>query len=78
MRFTYHGKSRLVEPQCYGVGAEGIELLRVDRLHGGTEREQLFDAAKISELVVLDETFQVPGPNYKRGDWPMREIYCQR
>ena len=77
LRFTYNGKPRLVEPQCYGVGMKGTALLRVHQLQGGSEREPLFDVAKISDLVVLDETFQAPGPNYKRDDSAMREIYCQ-
>lgn len=28
LRFTYHGRQRLVEPQCYGIGTNGTELLR--------------------------------------------------
>ena len=64
LRFTYNGKPRLVEPQCYGVGTKGTELLRVHQLRGGTEREPLFDVARIGEIVVLDDTFQAPGPQH--------------
>jgi len=77
LRFTYNGKPRLVEPQCYGIGTKGTELLRVHQLRGGSEREPLFTVAKIGELEVLDEVFSEPGPNYKRNDSAMREIYCQ-
>lgn len=77
LRFSYHGKSRLVEPQCYGVGAKGTRLLRAHQLLGGVQREPLFDVAKIEGLVTLDETFAAPGPNYKRSDSAMATIFCQ-
>jgi len=78
LRLTYNGKPRFLEPQCYGVGTKGAELLRVCQLRGGTEREPLFDVARISEIVVIDDTFQAPGPQYKHGDSAVREIYCQQ
>jgi predicted DNA-binding transcriptional regulator YafY len=77
LRFTYHGTSRLVEPQCHGVGHRGTELLRAHQIEGGTQAEPLFDVAKIDDLEVLDDRFQKPGPNYKRNDSAMREIFAQ-
>ena len=77
LAFTYHGKRRLVEPQCHGVGTRGTELLRAHQLEGGTQREPLFDVAQIEDLVLLDETFTRPGPNYKRNDSAMKLIYAQ-
>ena len=77
MRFSYHGRIRLVEPQCYGVGHKGTELLRAHQIQGGTQREPLFDVSKIDDLVLLDEVFTRPGPNYKRDDSAMKTIYCQ-
>lgn len=77
LRFLYNGKSRLVEPQCYGIGVRGTELLRVHQLAGGTQREPLFDVARIVDLEVLAETFQRPGPNYKRGDSAMKTIFAE-
>jgi hypothetical protein len=76
LSFTYNGKTRLVEPQCYGIGTKGTELLRVHQLQGGTEREPLFDVSKIKELEVSD-TFSKPGPNYKRNDSAMKIIFAQ-
>ena len=75
LRFRYNGKARRVEPQCYGVGHKGTELLRAHQLEGGTQREPLFDVAKIEDLVVLDEVFSKPGPNYTKGDSAMKEIF---
>ncbi len=77
LRFEYNGKTRVVEPQCYGIGTKGTELLRVHQLEGGAQPEPLFDVAKIKDLVVLDETFVSPGPNYKRNDSAMARIFCQ-
>jgi hypothetical protein len=77
LRFLYHGKVRLAEPQCYGIGARGTELLRVHQLQGGQQREPLFDVSKIAELEVLSETFDRPGPNYTRGDSAMQTIFAQ-
>jgi hypothetical protein len=77
LRFVYNGKPRLVEPQCYGIGTRGTELLRGHQLEGGTQREPLFDVAKIENLFVLDETFTRPGPNYTKNDSAMQRIHAQ-
>lgn len=77
LRFVYHGTTRLVEPQCHGIGHRGTELLRAHQLEGGTQAEPLFDVSKISGLELLDEHFDKPGPNYKRDDSAMREIFGQ-
>ena len=77
LRFTYNGRTRIVEPQCYGVGMRGTELLRGHQIEGGAQREPLFDVAKISALTPLNVHFMQPGPNYKKNDSAMRTIYCQ-
>jgi hypothetical protein len=77
LRFLYNGRVRIVEPQCYGTGTKGTELLRVHQLQGGDQREPLFDVSKFKDLVMLDETFTKPGPNYKKGDSAMKTIFAQ-
>jgi len=77
LRFLYNGKRRLVEPQCYGIGARGTELLRAHQLQGGQQREPLFDVSKIVELELLNEKFDRPGPNYKKNDSAMTTILAQ-
>ncbi len=74
--FIYNNKRRIAEPQCYGIGTKGTELLRVHQLEGGSEREPLFDVSKMQELQTLD-TFSKPGPNYKRNDSAMQIIFAQ-
>jgi len=51
--------------------------LRVHQLQGGSQREPLFDVAKIRDLTALDEFFVLPGPNYKRDDSAMKVIFAQ-
>ena len=77
LRFVYNRKARLVEPQCYGIGTKGTELLRVHQLRGGRQREPLFDVARISGLEVLDQVFERPGPSYKKDDSAMKTIFAQ-
>lgn len=77
LHFLYNGRARLVEPQCYGIGTKGTELLRVHQLQGGREREPLFDVSKISDLELLDEVFHRAGPNYKKDDSAMKTIFAQ-
>lgn len=77
LRLLYNGKERLVEPQCYGIGTKGTELLRVHQLKGGQEQEPLFTVSKIERLEVLAEAFERPGPHYRRGDSAMKVIFAQ-
>ena len=77
LAFVYAGKLRRVEPQCYGIGRQRTRLLRAHQLSEGSNAEPLFDLAKASAFAVLDETFTAPGPNYKRNDSAMVEIFAQ-
>jgi predicted DNA-binding transcriptional regulator YafY len=75
--FSYNGRTRICEPQCYGIGNKGTELLRAHQIEGGTQREPLFDVSKMQELTLLDRHFTRPGPNYKRDDSAMQTIFAQ-
>ena len=77
LSFTYNGRPRILEPQCLGVGAKGNELLRGHQISGGMEAEPLFTVAKMSDVVVLDDRFSRPGPNYKKGDSAMTTIFAE-
>jgi hypothetical protein len=43
LSFAYNGKPRIVEPQCYGIGERGTELLRAYQPQGDGHPERLFD-----------------------------------
>jgi hypothetical protein len=75
--FTYNNKRRVVEPQCYGLGHTGTELLRAHQLTGGSQKEPLFDVSKLVNLQTLEERFDRPGPHYKQGDSAMSFIFAQ-
>lgn len=77
MRFIYHDRLRITEPQCYGVSSTGKEVVRVYQISGGAQREPLFEVAKMENLSLINEYFTEPGPNYKRDDSAMKEIFCQ-
>ena len=77
LRFSYNERIRLVEPQCYGIGTKGTELLRAHQIRGGPQPEPLFDVSKMTDIVLLDEVFTRPGPNYKKNDSAMKTIFCQ-
>lgn len=77
LSFDYNGKERLVEPQCYGFGRRGTELLRAHQIKGGEQREPLFDVRKMTNLRLLDDSFSASGPNYKKNDSAMAVIFAQ-
>ena len=77
LSFDYNGKPRLVEPQCYGIGRRGTELLRAHQLQGGEQREPLFDIDKMQNLRLLDDSFSAPGPHYKKNDSAMVVIFAE-
>ncbi len=76
IRFVYNGTVRVVEPQCHGIGTKGTELLRAHIVHARMPAA-LFDLAKATDLVVLDETFDRPGPGYVKDDSAMATIFAQ-
>lgn len=77
VQFIYNSKIRIAEPQCCGLGNRNNELARFHLIEGGSRPEQLFELSAIESLKVLDEHFTEPGPNYKRDDSAMKQIYCQ-
>jgi predicted DNA-binding transcriptional regulator YafY len=75
LRFTYHGKERIVEPQDYGI-QKGTANLFTYQIAGESSSSRLPDWRKfavlsMSSLELLDETF--PGsrsvPSQKHQEW---------
>lgn len=74
----YNGKMRVVEPQCYGRGNKGTELLRGYQVKGDpVKTNKLYDLSKATSIQVLPENFSVPGPGYNKGDVAMKIIFCE-
>ena len=81
IQFGYEPGIRLVDPYAYGVGDGGRELLRAYQVSGDSfSREEgwkLFHVEEMSDLVVLDDTFDEPKMGYMRNDPSMTMIYCE-
>jgi hypothetical protein len=75
--FIYHEKERIGEPQCCGISTADHEAVRMYLIKGGSRPEQLFNVSQIKSLEILQEHFSKPGPNYKKNDSAMKEVYCQ-
>jgi len=79
--FDYDGYPRIVEPHCHGVSSKGKEVMRGFQTSGGSESGEfygwkLFDVAKISDLRILDETFDENRPYYNPNDSAMQQVCC--
>jgi hypothetical protein len=75
--FEYNGRARVVEPQCYGVGSKGTELLRALQVQDRETKEALFDVAKMHDLCILDRRFVDPGQHYRPNDSAMVTVFAQ-
>jgi hypothetical protein len=73
----YSEKERIVEPQCYGISTRDKEVLRAFQIGGESYEEKLFEVNKIQFFTVLNEGFNSPGPNYRKGDSAMKTIFCE-
>jgi len=85
VRLWYNGGFRVLEPHAYGQGRKGHDLLRAYQTEGHSESGQpvgwklLIASGKdgLSELIMLDESFPGPRPEYRRNDKAMVKIYAQ-
>ncbi len=80
IRLDYDGKSRTVEPHCYGITTKGNEAIRVYQIDGysssGIMGWKLYDLSKVDDIEVLDQIFEVRD-NYKKGDKGMSRIFIE-
>ena len=81
LRFQYDGGERVVEPHCYGQTTKGNEAIRAFQVRGysstGTLGWRIFKLTKATSMEVLDEVFDNPRSDYKRGDEGMSVIYAE-
>lgn len=80
MAFQYEGRSRIVEPHCYGLTVKRNEVLRAYQIDGfsssGKMGWKLFSLSKISYIKILENNFTVrEGEGYKKGDRGIYLIY---
>jgi hypothetical protein len=80
LQFVYNGEERVVEPQAYGIGLSGREVLRARQIGGGSQSGQfliakLFDVEKISGLKETGEHFRQALPQHNPKDSAMRKVF---
>ena len=81
IEFVYDGGRRVVEPHCFGKNFKGNEIVRAFQVDGysstGKMGWKLYDIAKVSSLLLLDDVFLNPRLDYVKGDKGMTIIYCE-
>ena len=81
VEFFYNGGNRIVEPHCHGITTAGNEALRAYQVDGYSESGKMgwkmFDLGNASNIQILDEPFDGPRDDYKKGDRGMSKIYCE-
>ena len=81
LRFSYDGGERVVEPHCYGQTTKGNEAIRAFQVRGysstGTLGWKMFKLSEATSIEVLEEVFEYPRSDYKRGDKGMSKIYAE-
>jgi hypothetical protein len=82
LEFEYDGHYRLVESHTYGTFKTGKDTLVAYQIDGTSERGNVpdwrpFTVSKITNLVLLEDSFTGTRNGYKRGDSRMDEIYAE-
>lgn len=81
LRFHYDGGVRVVEPHCYGQTTKGNEAIRAFQVRGhsstGTLGWKMFKLSEATSMEVLEEVFENPRSDFKRGDKGMSVIYAE-
>lgn len=81
IEFHYDGHYRKVEPYCHGQSKKGKDALRGYQVAGGSNSRsvpfwRLFTIAKMSDLVLTDESFTGNRPQYNPNDKALAPIHC--
>lgn len=77
LSFTYDGTPRLVEPHAHGEDHDGDTSLRAFQVRGTGTGWRMFHIDKMIGLLVSQQSFSGPRPDYKRNDKDLAAIYCQ-
>ena len=84
LEFTYKGLTRIVEPHTLGINLKDNKMLSAFQIDGESDSIKipdwgLFSTEKISNLKVLDETFDNPRfvEGFKRNSSRMKKIITE-
>ena len=83
IKFDYKGFERIVEPYAFGIDKNGNYKLRAYQIDGfsesgKTEGWKLFSVENITNISLLDETFEATREGYNPyGDRQIPNIICK-
>lgn len=84
LEFTYKERTRIVEPHTLGINLKDNEVLSAYQVDGESDSIEipnwgLFSISKISDLKILDETFDQPrfSKGFNRDSNRMKKIICE-
>ncbi|MDH7554073.1 MAG: hypothetical protein QHH74_10475 [Spirochaetota bacterium] len=83
IRFYYEGYERIVEPHAYGIHKDTEnEVLRAYQIGGYSSSGKipvwrLYVVSKMINIIITDDSFEHPRPDYKMNDSMMSKIFCQ-
>ena len=82
LSFSYGGHRRVVEPHIIGTDGKGHMALSAYQVRGGSESGtgvgwKLFHVDELHRVMLLQETFAGPRPDYNRGDKVFASVRAQ-
>lgn len=84
LEFTYKNRIRIVEPHTLGVNLKDNEVLSAYQVDGESDSIKipdwgLFSVEKITNIEILDETFEEPrfAEGFKRNSDRMKKIIAE-
>lgn len=82
VKFYYNGGNRVVEPHCYGIHKDTDNAVLCGFQTGGYSDSgnlpgwRLYIVHQIQNLVVTEDMFSGPRPQYNPTDSRMSQIFC--
>jgi predicted DNA-binding transcriptional regulator YafY len=82
LQFTYRDRTRVVEPQIFGINTKGEDLLSAYFVSGYSESTRkpgwrAYLLSELTHLTMLEEKFPGPREGYNPNDPHMVKIYCR-
>jgi hypothetical protein len=80
VQFKYSGRSRIVEPFCFGKSAAETFVLRGFQIRGADKTKplcwRLYELSEISQLNITQHNFNGKRSDYDRRDPSVTQIIC--